>query len=178
MKEYKNVIWTSSLDFDDFNEYYKSLFPDESDEELIKRMYFDNDENLSEVRSDLDFQFNQPILAIADLGLWNGRHKGYHLINSGSLKECFYSECEYVTWYIDRRGDLRCEATHHDGTNHYLYRVFKDNATDAQISNLTEKIYLNKVSRSDITRITKRLGDEIAAIYGFGIPYKKKAHVA
>ena len=32
-----------------------------------------------------------------------------------------------------------------------------------------EQLYEGKATRADITRVTKRLGDEIAAIYGFHI---------
>ena len=71
-------------------------------------------------------------------------------------------------------GDLRADAVHHDGTNHYLYRVYKDTATDSQIENLKAKIYDGKATRADITRVTRRLGDEIAAVYGFDIPRQKK----
>ena len=66
-------------------------------------------------------------------------------------------------------GDLRADAVHHDGTNHYLYRVFKDGVTDTQIENLQDKIYNGKATRADITRVTKRLGDDIAGVYGFPI---------
>ena len=38
-----------------------------------------------------------------------------------------------------------------------------------------EKIYFGKATRADITRVTKRLGDEIAAVYGFHIPKQRTA---
>ena len=41
-------------------------------------------------------------------------------------------------------GDLRADAVHHDGTNHYLYRVFKDGVTDTQIENLKIKSITEK----------------------------------
>lgn len=53
-------------------------------------------------------------------------------------------------------------------------RVYKDTATDSQIENLKAKIYDGKATRADITRVTRRLGDEIAAVYGFDIPRQKK----
>ena len=42
------------------------------------------------------------------------------------------------------------------------------------IENLKAKIYDGKATRADITRVTRRLGDEIAAVYGFDIPRQKK----
>ena len=76
---------------------------------------------------------------------------------------------------MDKYGDLRADAAHHDGTNHYLYRVFKDTATENQIENLKCKLYMGRATRADITRITRRLGDEIAAVYGFHIPKQRVA---
>ena len=36
--------------------------------------------------------------------------------------------------------------------------------------NLKEKLYRGIATRADITRVTRRLGDEIAHVYGFPIP--------
>ena len=97
------------------------------------------------------------------------------MIDSGNIKDCLYSDTDMTEWYVDRYGDLRADAVHHDGTNHYLYRVFKDNASPEQIERLQEKIYFGKATRADITRVTRRLGDEIAAVYGFHIPKQRTA---
>ena len=67
-----------------------------------------------------------------------------------------------------------CGKNLYDGTNHYLYRVFKDNASETQIENLQNKIYFGKATRSDITRVTKRLGDEISKVYGIDLPFAKE----
>ena len=78
-------------------------------------------------------------------------------------------------WYLDKNGDLCAEAIHHDGTNHYLYRAYKDNVTESQIDNLKTRIYKGIATRADITRITRRLGDEIAKVYGFNIPKQRQS---
>ena len=97
------------------------------------------------------------------------------MIDSGNIKDCLYSDTDYTEWYVDKLGDLRADAIHHDGTNYYLYRAFKDNATSEQIESLQDKIYSGKATRVDITRVTKRLGDDIAKVYGFHIS-KPKIH--
>ena len=56
---------------------------------------------------------------------------------------------------------------------HYLYRAYKDSVSDTQIENLKEKIYRGIATRADITRVTRRLGDEIAHVYGFPIPRRQ-----
>ena len=104
---------------------------------------------------------------VGDLGLWNGRRMGYKEIHSGNMRDCLYSDTDYSTWYVDRLGDLRCDDIHHDGTNHYLYRVYKDSASPSQIELLKEKLYRGTATRADITRVTRRLGDDIAKVYGF-----------
>lgn len=53
--------------------------------------------------------------------------------------------------------------------------ALKNTASPEQIERLQEKIYYGKATRADITRVTKRLGDEIAAVYGFHIPKQRTA---
>ena len=62
-----------------------------------------------------------------------------------------------------------------DGTNFYLYRVYKDSASPSQIELLKEKLYRGIATRADITRVTRRLGDDIAKVYGFSIPRQRQA---
>ena len=132
-----------------------------------------NAEYLDDERRNLDIQFSQPILVIGDIGRWNGRVQGYKMVNSGNIRDCLYSDTDRKEWYVDKNGDLRADAIHHDGTNHYLYRVFKRGTSNAQIENLQNKIYCRRATRADITRVTQRLGDSIAAVYGFRLPKQR-----
>ena len=140
-------------------------------------MYEINNRYLDDERVNLNIQLDQPILVIADLGLWNGRRTGYQEISSGNIRDCLYSgrDIEYATWYVDKLGDLRCDAIHHDGTNHLLYRTYKPGARDSQIDLLKEKLYYGKAVHTDITRITRRLGDEIGKAYGWDFPKPRQA---
>lgn len=178
----RHVIWSNmNFEVDDWRDGYKEfleineLDDDPNDEnKLYEYMVETNDEYLSNERVNLNIQFSQPIIVIGDIGRWNGRVTGYKMIDSGNIKDCLYSDTDYTEWYVDKYGDLRAEAVHHDGTNHYLYRVFKDGVTDTQIENLQDKIYNGKATRADITRVTKRLGDEIASVYGFDISKQRQ----
>lgn len=177
----RHIIWSNmNLDVDDWREGYEEyleineLDDDPTNEsELYQWMVETNDEYLSDERANLNVQLSKPIIVIADLGLWYGRRSGYKMIDSGNIKDCLYSDTDYTEWYVDKYGDLRAEAAHHDGTNHYLYRVFKHGVTETQIENLQNKIYCGKATRADITRVTRRLGDEIAKVYGFNIPKQR-----
>ena len=168
-------IWSNAdLDLDDWRDELQEEAPDASEIELLEMMYERNEEYLQDERINLNIQFEHPILVIGNLGRWNGRVTGYKEIPSGNIKDCLYSDTDYSTWYVDHLGDLRCDAIHHDGTNHYLYRVYKPGVTDVQIDRLKEKIYDGIATRADITRITQRLGDDIGKVYGWSFPRPPK----
>ena len=179
----RHIIWSNvNLDLDDWRDDMREqlevngISPDEiNDDRLYTEMLETNHSYLDDERVNLNIQQSQPIIVIAVLGRWNGRFQGYKMIDSGNIKDCLYSDTDYTEWYVDKLGDLRADAIHHDGTNYYLYRAFKDNATSEQIESLQDKIYSGKATRVDITRVTKRLGDDIAKVYGFHIS-KPKIH--
>lgn len=172
MNAVKHVVWTNhNVDYDMWAQNLKTEDPDTygdmTEEEMLNAIDAQIHDALLAERENLNIQLNRPILVIADIGRWNGRSSGYAEIKSGNIKDCLQTGCEYATFYVDGNGDLRCEAYHHDGTNHYLFRVYKDTATDTQIENLKWKIYCSSATRRNITSITSRLGVEIAKVYGW-----------
>lgn len=176
MNAQRHIIWSNhELDYEDWKDNLEKEYPDLSDDERYSLMYEINDGYLDDERVNLDIQLDTPILMIADLGRWNGRFPGYGEIKSGNIKDCLESQMDYLTWYVDHLGDLRCDAVHHDGTNHYLYRCYKQGIRESQIDLLKAKILAGTATRTDITRVTRRLGDEIAKAYGFSIPRAKTA---
>lgn len=178
MTEQRHLIWSNyDLDYEDWRDDLEEDHPELTEDERMALMYEINNRYLDDERVNLNIQLDQPILVIADLGLWNGRRTGYQEISSGNIRDCLYSgrDIEYATWYVDKLGDLRCDAIHHDGTNHLLYRTYKPGARDSQIDLLKEKLYYGKAVRSDITRITRRRGDEIGKVYGWDFPKPRQA---
>ena len=168
MTDGDHLIWSNYyLDYEDWREDLEEEYPELSDDERYYKMLDRNNDYLDDERCNLNIQLSQPILVIADLGLWTGRHSGYREIESGNIRDCLYSEYDYTTWYVDRDGDFRCDDVHHDGTNHYLYRVYKDGATDEQREELKDKLYCGTATPADIDRVTRRLGDEIGRVYGW-----------
>ena len=143
-----------------------------TEDRLYEEMLDTNSSYLDDERVNLNIQEAQPIIIIGDLGLWNGRFQGYKTIESGNIRDCLYSDTDYTEWYVDKLGDLRADAIHHDGTNHYLYRTYKDGVSEEQIDRLKEKIYGGVATRADITRVTERLGDEIGKVYGWDFPQR------
>lgn len=171
-----HIIWSDmNLDFEDWKDDLRAEYPDMSDEELYQMMYEINGDYLSDERVNLNIQLSQPIIVIADLGLWNGRRSGYKMIDSGNIRDCLYSSEDMNEWFVDKYGDLRAKCVHHDGTNYLLYRAVKDGVSDTQLENLQDKIYHGRATRADITRVTRRLGDDIAKVYGFEIPKQRNS---
>ena len=178
MKEDRHIIWSNyDLDYEDWRDDLEAEYPELTEDQRIALMYEINGDYLDDERVNLNIQLSQPILVIGDLGLWYGRRSGYKEIESGNIRDCLYADTDYSTWYVDRLGDLRCDAIHHDGTDHYLYRAYKDGVRESQIDLLKDKLYRGIASRADVTRITRRLGDDIARVYGFSIPRARQAPV-
>ena len=118
------------------------------------------------------------LIAIADLGRWNGRFSGYKEVKN--LADVLYTECDYERVYVDSNGDLRKEESHHDGSNSILYRYWKDGLTDEQKENFMSKIYNGECTQKDITRYTRKAGLGIANSFGWTVrggenKYKKVA---
>lgn len=119
MTEQKHIIWSSDPDYEDWRGDLEEQYPELSEQERMELMVEQNNDYLDDERCNLNIQLSRPILLIADIGRWDGRYPGYAEIKSGNIRDCLYSEMDYSTWYVDRLGDLRCDAVHHDGTNHY-----------------------------------------------------------
>jgi len=169
-QEEKHIIWSNlNLDLEDWREFLEEEYPGRTEEEYYDLMHELNNGYLDDERMNLDRQLSTPILVCADLGLWNGRKSGYRMIGSGNIKDCLDSGFADVEWYVDRQGDLRSTAVHHDGRNHYLYRAVRERVPDWKVERLQNRLYEGTASYADIAKVTRRLGDEIAAVYGFPI---------
>lgn len=169
-QEEKHIIWSNlNLDMEDWREFLEEEYPGRTEEEYYGLMHELNNGYLDDERMNLDRQLSTPILVCADLGLWNGRKSGYRMIGSGNIKDCLDSGFANAEWYVDRQGDLRSTAVHHDGRNHYLYRAVRERVPDWKVERLQNRLYEGTASYADIAKVTRRLGDEIAAVYGFPI---------
>jgi hypothetical protein len=172
----KHIIWSSTINFEDWEDDLKEKYPNLSEDKLYDIAVETNDEYLNDERANLNIKCEGSILLVGDIGRWDGRSTGYRVIESGNIADCLESQLRGISdldIYLDERGDLRADETHHDGTNHYLFRSFKPSATQQQIENLKDKIYCGNATRADIVRLTDRLGDKIAAVHGWDIPKQK-----
>ena len=165
-----HTIWQNTdLKIEDWKDLLEEEYPDVTDEDeqydLIGKI---NNNYLSDEHMNLNKIVDSgKIIIIADLGLWDGRRPDYQIIQSGNIRDCLYSDCDYLHWYVNELGDMHCTAHHHDGTNHYLYREIKPGITETQLDNFCEKILNGTFTRKDICRYTRKLGPYIQKIYGW-----------
>ena len=183
----KHTIWSNYLDAveaiqidlmtcgDRRDDFIASNGLEDEDEKTIDEQFaeycYDDalqycEDYLDDERCNLDVNVGNTILAIGDLGLWHGRVHGYKEIKSGRISDCLYTDCDYAHWYCDAH-DMRCEESHHDGTNYILYRRRKDGISDYQWDNFLYMIYEGKATREHISKYTTSLLPYIAKVYGW-----------
>jgi hypothetical protein len=121
-------------------------------------MWFEDEE------SNLYKQLDGRILAIASMGLWNGRKSGYKILGD-NLNEVLTSSigCDEKEVYCDAY-NVYAEGYHHDGRNYVEFREIRE---DRNIENLLDKIYSGQpVTRREINYYTKSLRPYVKAVYG------------
>ena len=161
----KHTIWTNELDYKDWKDDLEEQYPDEDgydEDDRMQIMYETNNDYLDDEKANLNKELGRPIVIIANLGLWNGRRAAYKITGS-NLNDIFSETCgDYVTWYVED-GEVKCDDTHHDGTNHYLYRVLKQEYTKEDFEDYT---YDTNIFIAE-EMMTEPLGKYVAEIYGF-----------
>ena len=174
----KRMVWSNrDLDLKDWIDELRVDFPNASRDELYERMVEWNDSYLDDEYMNLDIHVGEDIIAIADLGRWNGRHMGYKEYHSDNLRNCLevLSGCEFNEWYVDRDGEFRSTQSHHDGTNYLFYRKWKRDATDEQREELLDIIYNGEATALDIDALTDKLGRDVGMVYGWEFPNAEKS---
>ncbi len=123
-----------------------------------------NEGYLEDDKDNLNVSLDNYVIALADLGLWNGRKPGYKML-SKNLSSIFDISGDRVKYYDDGR-NIRGECVHHDGTNYILYRKLKSNVSVEQIERI---LYKNNYSlnSNQISRYTESLRPYVAEVYGW-----------
>ena len=173
MPEQKHIIWSNiDLDLDDWYDDLHEEYPALGEEGLRDMMYQYNFEYFSDAQSQLDMYVGSPILVLANLGLWDGRHRGFGEIKSGNIKDCMETDYEYAEWYVDENGEFASRQIHHDGTNYYRYRRYLPDATEDEIYDLKEKLYDGTATEDDLDAVTEPLGSLVGAVFGWNTSYQ------
>ena len=179
-RKYKeHIIWEDiePIKYEDWVDGYKEVLeingkvplehPDEDD--VLEWAYERREEYLYDERINLKRPISDnpdacQILMIADLGLWDGRHQGYKLVRARHISDILYVDADNAKWYGDGL-DIRCDAYHHDGVNHILYRVVRPGVA---IEKLTQRIYDGEeIDRKTLNRYTTSLYPQVAKVYGW-----------
>lgn len=170
-RKIKHTIYSDEEMFDllDDEEWWNDAVENGYADEMSDKwhyLYEEMNRYIDDERSNLRIDVGNTIIAIADLGLWDGRRCGYKEIKSGNISDCLYSECETNEWYCDAH-DMRATMSHHDGTNYVLYRRRKDWITDYQWDNFLYKLYMGTANKEHISKYTSSLLPYIAKVYGW-----------
>jgi len=103
----------------------------------------------------------QVIIAYASLGLWDGRHVGGRIVGNriaNILRQSYDNK-----WFCDRY-NVRCNQSHHDGTNYILYRIVPDIDTAERIM---RRCIDEKWDEAKFRKNTRSLRPYVAKIYGW-----------
>jgi hypothetical protein len=146
-------------------EEYSEDYPNGVDDSRVTDEVYDRiDMEFEDEESNLYKQLDGRILAIASMGLWNGRKSGYKILGN-NLNEVLTSSigCDEKEVYCDAY-NVYAEGYHHDGRNHVEFREIRE---DRNIENLLDKIYSGKeVTRREMNYYTRSLRPYIKSIYG------------
>ena len=176
----KYVIWSSDAWLEDFEDWKKSYIDsceandieidiDNISEAKIYEYAQDlNYDYLSDEKMNLDIKVPNGILALADIGRWNGRVNGYKEIGT-NIADCLHSEMDMAEWYVDPWGVFRATMADHDGMTFVVYRAWKDGVTEEQKERVLDGIYCGGVSERTIRRYTRNIGKDIANVYGWKV---------
>lgn len=140
----------------DFEDYETVDVTDTIYEEID--MWFDDE------TSNLYKVLDGRILAIANMGLWNGRRSGYKILgnNLNEVLTCGIG-CDEKEIYCDAY-NVCALGYHHDGYNTVEFREIRE---DRDIDKLLNKIYNNEeVTCREINYYTKSLRPYIKEVYG------------
>ena len=139
-------------------------FDDYETVDVTDSIYESIDMSFDDEQSNLYRILDGRILAIADMGLWNGRRSGYKILgnNLNEVLTCGIG-CDEKEIYCDSYNVL-ARGYHHDGTNYVEFRELKEN-TNYDV--LLEKLYNNEeVTREDVRKYTKSLRPYVKQVYG------------
>ena len=161
----RKTIWTNAYNTEDYRDYLEQEYPDSENiwDEVIME---NNNFYLEDARMSLDISLNENIIALADIGRWNGSVNGYKELGNNIANILYSSYDGDVEWFVDGT-NVRCTESHHDGTNYITYRVWHEGLSDTQKDNFITKWLEGVATSKDITRYTKSLKPYVDKVYSW-----------
>ena len=153
---------------EEYPEEYEEEYPDDSIiyDYIIDNINFNYED---EYKYNLNTLLPNNIIAIADIGRWNGGVKGCKIMSNNLRDVLSCCGCDEIDVYSDGH-NIRMDGYHHDGRNHVLYRLVRDGV---DIEKFIDKIIYNgeDITNGMLNYYTKSLVPYVNNIYGW---YKRK----
>ena len=161
---YQDLYFYNNDEIQEYMQETKEAYEldDDASTDLIFNMMNDDiNLQLDDLRRDFAHKsvYND-IIALADLGRWNGRVSGYRTFDDFENSLSVVFDCldgDYCRIYIED-GDLKSECVHHDGRDYVTYRE-RNTDNDEEWDEFLDKIYDGKATMEDVDRCTKSLAD-------------------
>lgn len=133
-----------------------------SESELWEFVYSDIEMNYDAEKANLGVLDNLgDVIAIASLGLWNGRRFGIAVLPS--VRDCLRYTEDYASFYVEEN-DFQSVRHHHDGTNYIYYRLPR---AGYDIDDIVDRIREAEFDFTVIDKFTKSLAPHICKVYGW-----------
>ena len=162
----KRVIWQNyDVNVEDWRDFLEEAYPDVTDEGEQYDVCCDlNWERLDDERHNLDVRLPGYIVLIGSISRWNGTLVGHCIKDSDNLGDCLelMNCCEYGEWFVEG-GELQSRQSHHDGTNHIIYRLLPNGLSD----DICEKLESGEYSLEDLLGWTESLAPYVCKVYGW-----------
>lgn len=166
----KHIIYTTENDFTegfkDYEEANDCVLTEEQKESLAYDWAVDNFNYEKESLDNVNLKYNTPLIAVANLGRWNGRCVAYKEINEISDFIDWGGRYDFVEVYADRY-NVNAILADHDGTTYATLRQLKPNRN---YDNFTDKL-LNCKNEAEakklITSYTVSVVKAVNVVYGW-----------
>lgn len=142
---------------DDGSEYTKD------DDEVQERFNEDVWDMYDCEKANLDKELPNKVIAIADIGRWDGRHHGGLILKSNLNAVLYIGDCDDINVYWDRY-NVQSIMAHHDGRHYVTYRMVKEGVDPDWL--LDKHVYGEGLTSQEITRYTKSLVPFVQEVYG------------
>lgn len=155
----KFLIWDEHIDPEKWTDFlHEGLSGRELEAEEWQRIQEMNEQYLEDERCNLDKVIGRAVIELCKFQYWNGIEENAFLISSGNMKDIFRRHCQMsmCRWYSDGN-NICCDESHHDGTNHYIYKVIPDSYTGECSTDVSLKTLL---------RHARSMAPYVAQIYG------------
>lgn len=178
MSTKKHLIWSSDIKVEDWVKDRESIM-DNYDycknckdkgncqycDVFLEEIEMINQSYLEDELDNLNIPTKNDILVIAVLGLWNGKRNGFKFLKNRNVNAIF-SLCEDSSSFYCDGYNLCADCTHHDGTNHYVFRELKDGVDREKIQAfMYRQNYV--LTPAQISKYTKSLRPYVKEVCGW-----------